>query len=115
MDEVTWLDGRRLAILLPGGPGAGRYEDAPAGFTGGDPSVLDAVADDVIELPGVGAASLDLFVDPPEQTYVVEEQAPVVQMDATDTRETTGDGNRMHLTTTGTFDFVRTCHFSTPL
>jgi hypothetical protein len=71
------------------------------------------IADDVIELPRVGAASLDLFKQTPKQAHVVQRRASAVQVDAPDVGETTWDVNGVHLATAGTLDLT-TCHSSTP-
>jgi hypothetical protein len=77
-------------------------------------STLCAFADDMVELPGVGAASLDLLAQAVEQSDVVQEEASALHMNASDARETTGDTDSVDLTATGTLDLMLACHRGTP-
>ena len=74
---------------------------------------MPAVADNVIELPGVGAASLNLLEQTPKQAHVVQEYAPAVQVDAPHLGKAIWDIDGMYLATAGTFDLM-ICHSSTP-
>lgn len=77
-------------------------------------SALRAFADDMVELPGIGAASLDLLAQAVEQSDVVQEEAPPLQVNASDVREATGDIDSVDLTATRTLNLTLTCHRSTP-
>lgn len=71
------------------------------------------IADDVIELPRGGAASLDLFKQTPKQAHIVQRRASAVQVDTPHMGEAIRDVDGMHLATAGTFDLM-ICHSSTP-
>lgn len=77
-------------------------------------SALRAFADDMVKLPGIGAAPLDLLAQAAAQPDIVQEEAAPLQVDASDARETTGDTDSVDLTATGTLNLMLACHRGTP-
>jgi hypothetical protein len=110
--------GWRGVVVAASGVGRNRasYAARPARVTPTGRCCRSAVrpaADDVIMLPGIGAASLDLLVQTSKQTDVVHEHASAILVNPPDAGKATRDIDGVYLATAGTFDLM-ICHSSTP-
>jgi hypothetical protein len=77
-------------------------------------ALLGTGADDVVELPRIGAAPLDLVGETAKEADIVEKQSDVTGMDALDTGETVGDGDGVLLAAIGTLDLAALGHGNAP-
>ena len=77
-------------------------------------ALLGTGANDVIELPGIGAASFDLVGETAKEADIVEEQSDVAGMNALNARKTTGDVDGVLLAAIGTLDLAALGHGIAP-